>query len=153
MTTIELEPTQRTRPECSYDGCMKPAVSRGLCGAHYRRLLGSGTTELVHTPAKGKRCVCGKPVLARGLCRACYDAEAVARRPKRNLDTLCLHGGPDDRPSCPDGHVRHMLCGDETCLEAYHCNTVVEGASLPGPEFLVSRNRQLQAKLRSFDNF
>jgi hypothetical protein len=138
---------------CSEPGCLKRSVSRGLCQAHYRRLLRKGHTAATNLVAKGKQCVCGKPVLSKLLCRGCYEQMLVARRPSRNPDTLCVKGGPDFRPTPEPGFVRFMLCGDEGCLEPWHASSWPEGSPVPDGGLLVVRNRQLVSVLRSGDSW
>ena len=62
-----------TRPQCTIDGCPRPNIARGLCGAHYQRLL---TDYPMDAPMRGTYkpkppCAvdgCERPVRGKGLC-------------------------------------------------------------------------------------
>lgn len=54
-------------------GCLKPAFCRGLCAAHYRRLMaGKDIGKPVPYP-KSKCLLCQKTAVAKGLCWKHYQ--------------------------------------------------------------------------------
>jgi len=62
-------------PKCSEPDCPSQRYCKGLCKAHYRRLIGELSAPVKHyIRNKGAACrlVCDKPAYAKGLCKAHY---------------------------------------------------------------------------------
>ena len=62
-------------PECVEDGCSDPVKAKGLCKAHYQRLLRYGHTKYQDRTSVPKPCeigTCDNHSYAKGLCHAHY---------------------------------------------------------------------------------
>jgi hypothetical protein len=62
-------------PKCSEPDCPSQRYCKGLCKAHYRRLIGELSSPVKHYARnKGAACrlACDKPAYARSLCKAHY---------------------------------------------------------------------------------
>lgn len=63
---------------CSVEGCDRPALAKGLCGLHYRRMRQHGDPHQVKKVGRKKATGtcriegCDKPVYALGLCKIHY---------------------------------------------------------------------------------
>ncbi len=90
--------TARIVAGCSHDGCARRAVSKGLCGAHYKRLWrGSPNAGPVAVfrksdATRGEPCRkgCGRPSVSLGLCWAHYARE---RRYNGDPDAILAQQG------------------------------------------------------------
>jgi hypothetical protein len=94
---------------CSVDGCVRPLYTRGLCEAHYRRLLRTGsvnpTVPVGERPANDCAAEgCSRRATERGLCHGHYlrivrTGELQPDRPlSRRVNTTCSVQGCD-RPA------------------------------------------------------
>jgi hypothetical protein len=62
-------------PECTEDGCVGPVKAKGLCKAHYQRLLRHGHTRYRDRKTPTKPCAiptCDSHAYAKGLCHTHY---------------------------------------------------------------------------------
>ena len=63
---------------CKVEGCGRPAMTRRLCGKHYKRLWRHGDVNHCETPEYTglEKCInpdCGALATIAGLCHACYQ--------------------------------------------------------------------------------
>lgn len=89
---------------CDIPDCSKPSRTRGLCSAHYSRLLrhGDPRVTLRESPRPGRGCSvagCGNPHGSKGLCALHYARRA------RTGDPLGVRAGPrqHELPCSVDG--------------------------------------------------
>lgn len=69
-TRVSVQPE-----ECSEDGCPSPVKAKGLCKAHYQRLLRHGHTRYQDRKSTPKPCAietCDNHLYAKGLCHLHY---------------------------------------------------------------------------------
>jgi len=71
-----IKTRERDKPlECTEDGCVGPVKAKGLCKAHYQRLLRHGHTRYRDRKTPTKPCAiptCDSHAYAKGLCHAHY---------------------------------------------------------------------------------
>lgn len=107
-------------PDCSVDGCARPAWSRGWCPAHYSRWRTTGDvggaefrrrgdgTEICDFPN------CGRPHLSRGLCAGHYTQRSTGKtlRP--------LRSSPDPLARDEEGRKCCSMCLSWLSLDSFH---------------------------------
>jgi hypothetical protein len=62
-------------PECIEEGCVEPVKAKGLCKAHYQRLLRHGHTRYTDRKKPARICIingCDNHLYAKELCHAHY---------------------------------------------------------------------------------
>jgi hypothetical protein len=110
---------------CSVRGCDRPAVTRGLCTAHYKRWLACGDVradvEIRERHPVGENCQvpgCGTKPVARGLCLTHY------RRRWRGKPVS------DRQVGEPDGYGRWgILDADEEGVLCHECGRRLQALS------------------------
>jgi hypothetical protein len=117
--------SSRPEPRCSVDGCDGAVNTRGMCAAHYRRLLQTGRVgaPVVQRRNRGPRpgCAvagCPRPVAAKGLCKAHWA------RQHRNGDpgpaAIMTHAAPyGDSHACSVTGCRAAAHSRQLCKRHY----------------------------------
>jgi hypothetical protein len=111
---------------CTIDGCSKPLLSRGLCGAHYRSEKRAGRLQKLDRP---KTCLvedCENDVHSKGLCtghglRLKKNGDVDAQRPLRQSgleDRAVRRWGFDDNYA-PTAETNTLLLDVDAVLEEY----------------------------------
>lgn len=99
------------RPECAEDGCGRPALSRGLCGRHYKQWQRHGHTLPDVGPTTCAVDSCDRPPVTRGWCHGHYlrwhrGGDVRAKVPlERSKPSVC------SVPDCGRGAKTASLCG------------------------------------------
>lgn len=123
----------RAKGDCSFDGCTRPRLSKGLCSGHYQQQArGKGLTPLKSRskPGEGKghaECSfdgCTNTVNALGLCSAHYQQQRKGQELRPVTPKLggavcavddcgaAAHSGASGEPLCSSHHNRWVRYDD-----------------------------------------
>ena len=98
---------------CSFDGCTKPARTKGLCAGHYsQRRHGQQLQALGKNQPLGRSCSfdgCTRPVAAEGLC-AGHSAQQLTDEPLSPLHGTRSAGDPCEFDGCVEPIKARGLC-------------------------------------------
>lgn len=134
---------QAEAPDCSVDGCSRPAWSRGWCTAHYGRWQQTGAVGAAEIRRRGdgtEACDfpgCGRPRLAKGLCAGHYSQMWVGSelRPIRVI--------PDTAARDEEGRKCCTSCGEWLATDRFSGRRVSPDGLSPACK-QCSRSYQLQ---------
>lgn len=117
--------SDESRP-CSVNGCDRAVYARGVCEAHYRRRLRTGSVDAerpVGSIPKPKQCMvaaCTNTSTERGLCHGHYlrlirSGDVLSDRPlSRQVNGVCIVDG------CTNRATARGLCGTHRYRKSKH---------------------------------
>jgi hypothetical protein len=153
-----------TPPEiCKTEGCGKPAKSRDLCAACYKRLMTNGFTKYLERKKPAKPCEvigCSEWMYAKGLCHRHYSVAKHAKGRGITIETYledlkkqknrCLICGEEERQkNGMTGKVRNLnidhchKTGKYRGLLCSSCNTAI-GLLKEDPEIFARAMKYLR---------
>jgi hypothetical protein len=134
-------------PECTEEGCVEPVKAKGLCKAHYQRLLRHGHTRYTDRKRPARICIisgCDNYLYAKDLCHAHYAKqrkwEAAGVDAARYQEMLHAQGGvcaichrPETSPDKASGKTKDLAIDHDHAtgaIRALLCSNCNRGLGL-----------------------